>query len=233
MSGWTVGALVQRVQKRTENRANKLIDMNMEFFLALDEFCLDQHFWWRKKRGSFTTAIGTQSYDLSAAAGGTNPDLVELEEVILMNADGITVQAELNPIVDPQAQLAALLNTVQDTPSAFFIDPSTGLQTLILQAPPNVAQKICYEYWAIPMVTDPTQDTIPLVPGYLHWGLGYALEMRVYEVLYGQEDPRFTMAQGRYEQFKTVAARAPNWTGRSTQEARTTEDYASIVQAHG
>jgi len=233
MAGWSVTQIVEQVNRRTENRASKLIDLRMEFFLALDEFCNEQHFWWRKKRSSFTTAINTQSYDLSVAAGGSSPDLVELDEMILLNADGVTVAAELIPLFDPQQILAATVQNVQDTPASYFIDPKTSIWTLFLQAPANVAQKILYGYWAIPMVTDPTQDTIPLLPPYLHWGMLPCLEKRVYEFLYGQEDPRFAVASANRENFVLKASRTPHWSGRKTQEARANELTVNTVQAHG
>jgi hypothetical protein len=227
---WTVTQIVTEVQKRTENRANSLIDMNMEFLLALDEFCQEQHFWWRKRRGSFTTAIGTQSYDLSNV-GSKPTDFVEIDEAYLINADGVTVENELIPVIDNEAQLAATLNTVQDTPSSFFIDTQTSPTTLFLQAPSSVAQTIVYTYWAIPQSTNTGLTTIPLVPPYLHWGLVYALERRVYEVLYGQEDPRWQMANARYQEFVAKAART-SWTTQDKAEARTNENYVNTVQAH-
>src|SRR5690242_4024659 len=120
---WTVSQLVNQVDKRTERRASPKIDLRMEFFLALDEFVNDQHFWWRRKRAQFTAAIGTAAYDL-AATGGTDAnvqDLGQIDSMFLVNADGtISDDGEITPIFDPLAQAQAVLNTVQDTPSAAF-----------------------------------------------------------------------------------------------------------------
>ena len=72
VSGWTVSQIVQEVDGRTEGRASnkKNFNMRMEFFLGLDEFCQEKHYWWRHKLFSFQTVVGTLSYDLSSNQPG-------------------------------------------------------------------------------------------------------------------------------------------------------------------
>jgi len=228
MAGWTVEQLIEHVSKRTENRADDKIDLEMEFFLALDEFCSEQFFWWRKKRATFTTVIGTNTYDLSKVA----PDFAQFDTAYLIKPDGITLDGEMTPITGPTGQLKASLNTTQDVPASYFIDTNTSPQELMLQAPASVAQKILFTYWAIPMVTDTTEEDIPLVPNFLHWGLIYALERRVYEMLYGQEDPRYTVANARYEAFCEKAYAMPGWTTREVVTSRASSSAVNTVQAH-
>src|SRR5690348_13980410 len=144
---WKVTEIIEEVSERTEHRADKKIDLRMEFFLGLDEFVSERHFWWANKRATFNSVVGSQIYDLSLSqpsgsiqAGGGISDFAQFDEMILLAADGMTKQLNLVPIIDPVAQLAALNNTTPDTPAAYFIDVQTSLTTLYLQAPANVAQ---------------------------------------------------------------------------------------------
>lgn len=243
MPGWTPSDIITQVQKRTEHRADNKIDMFAEFYWGLDEYCSEQHFWWRHKRFSFTSVVGSQIYDLSAttASGGIQPaggvsDFAQFEEMILLQADGKTRQANLVPIIDPVAQLTSINNSVQDVPSGYFIDVNTSPTTFYFQAPASVAQLMLATYWAVPMINasqDASETVVPLVPPYLHWGLGYILERRVYEFLYGQDDPRFEMANGRYQEFVTKSARMPHWAGRKVQEAGVSAQVMPAVRATG
>jgi hypothetical protein len=227
---WTKSLIVGEVQKRTENRVANKMDLNMEFFLALDQLCNEQHFWWRKRRAKIATVIGQATpYDISTVA----PDFVELETALLMNADGVTVQRELTHITDPGHQLEMLLNNVRDTPSNVFVDTQTSYQNLCFQAPASVAQLVYFMYYAMPMVTDLTQDKIPLLPPWLHYGMISALERRVYLVLFGNEDPRYETTNEEYQEFLEAANNTPSWTSKKVTEARTTRSYARIVTAHG
>jgi hypothetical protein len=225
----------------------------MEFFLGLDEFLLESHMWWAKRRASFNTVVGCQVYDLalSAAAGtdfqghliqpgGGITDFGQLDEVIIPQPPGTspltppnTVRPVfLTPIFDPGAQLQAIQNSVSDSPSAYFIDSNISLTALTLQAPANTVSQLFYTYWAVSQVTDTTVDAIPLVPGKLHWGLVYVLERRVYEFLYGQEDPRWEMANSRYAEFVAKANRQLNWSAKKVREMGTDHRVMRIVKAH-
>lgn len=227
---WTVSQIVAEVQQRTQNIAANKMNLRMEFFLALDQLCNKQHFWWRKRRASITTIVGQAGpYDIS----GNAPDFVELETALLMNADGITVERELHHITDPGQQLQMLLNNVQDTPACVFVDTQTSYQNLCFQAPSNVAQLVWFWYYAMPMVVDPSQDKIPLLPPWLHYGMVTCLERRVYLVLYGNEDPRYETTNAEYEEFIEDANNTPSWSSKKVTEARTDRRYARIVSAHG
>lgn len=217
--------IAQNVNKRTEGRAGTKMDLRIELFLALDELCMEQHWWWRNKRLTVPAVIGTPSYDLSAVA----PDFAEFDEVYLINPDGVTIQAGMLPILDKQAQIAAYLNNVQNTPAQYFIDTTASLQTMQLGAPSNVNQNMFGWYWAMPMVTDPGTEDIPLVPPFLHWGLVHALERRVFKFLYGVGDVRATTAENDYQNFKVIAARQRTWTDKQVESFST---GSSAVRAH-
>lgn len=213
---WQVGDIVNQVNARTQSLADGKFDLRYEFFLGLDEFTNKRHFWWRKKRFVLPLIVGTASYDFSALA----PDFCgEFEEIFLINPDGVTIGARLLPILEPEGEVAAILNIVSNTPAAYLLDVTTSLTTLRLQAPSNVAQNLMVNYWAAPMVTD-VDDTemIPLVPQNLHYGLFDMLESRVFKQLLMQEDPRFQAAEAKYEQFVEEASRVPHWAGRKARE---------------
>lgn len=210
---------------RTENRASGAgkPDWFMEFWQALDEFTTEKHYWWRRKSASFQTVIGQQDYDLSSdATGSANaPDCEEIEEAFVVNADPQCHPKHVNPLFSARQVLAAIYGTaVQPEPiphSGYFIVPGE-FQQLSLAAPAQSVYTIGFTYWAVPMIvsSDVDNDYVPLVPPYLHWGLTYMLERRVYEYLYGQDDPRFVTSNARYEQFKAAAARSKQF---SSQEA--------------
>jgi hypothetical protein len=213
---WQVGDIVNQVIARTQNLADGKFDMRTEFFLGLDEFCNERHFWWRKKRFTFPSIVGTASYDISALA----PDFAgEIEDLFLLNADGTTIERILQPIVTPLGEIAAINQTVQDTPAAYLLDVTTSLFTIRLQAPSNVNQPMFGTYWASPQVTDPDDsETIPLVPQNIHYGLFDMLERRVYKLLLAQDDPRFEASDATYQAFITKASRIPTWAGRKARE---------------
>lgn len=209
---WTVTQIVTQVMGRTENRASgkRNFDPLMEFFLGLDEFVQEKHYWWRRKSFSLQTLIGQQSYDLSSNATGqaNAPDCVEIEEMFVINANPQYFPWGVPPHFTARDQVAALYgsnNIVGTVPQTGYFMALAGFQELVFMNKPTQVNTVAATYYAVPMVTDTSEDTIPLVPPNLHFGLVYMLERRVYEFLYGQDDPRFTMANQRYEQFKGIA----------------------------
>jgi hypothetical protein len=217
--------ITKNVNKRTEGRAGTKMDLGMEFFFALDELCLDRHWWWRNKRFVLQAVVGTAAYDISQVAA----DFAQFDELFLLDPTGLLIQSQLNPIFESTAQLAAILNATPDTPTAYFIDATVGPQALQLQAPSNVNQKLMGKYWAMPMVTDSSQDTIPLLPAFLHWGLIHALERRVFKFLYGVGDVRASTAEADYQRFMLIADRQPNWSDKKVSNIST---GSKAVQSH-
>lgn len=227
--------IVAQVSGRTNHAADRKLNLRVELFLALDEFCLEQRFWWRHKDLVLQLVTGQAEYDLSAIA----PQFAQFgKDVYLVDAGGTQIQSPdcpLTPLFSPRAQLAAILNTTNSLPASYFIRIATSPQTLRLQAPSSVDQKIVADYWAMPMIDDPDSNTedlpVPLVPKYLHWVLCYALELRVYEYLYGQNDPRWTVANAHYQAGVVKASRIPEWAVGKVSELRTF-DSDLAVQAH-
>lgn len=221
---------------RTQNLAANRPGFNIqdEFWLALDEFCGEKHFWWRRKAASFQTVAGQQEYDLGNQASPIAPDLEEVEEAFVVNAQPLPYPYIVNPEFSPRNFVASLYGNgaVQGilTANGYFIDPN-NFQNFVLAAPADSVYTIALTYWAIPMLSAGTsQDTIPLVPPFLHWGLVYMLEKRIYEYLVSQDDPRAQMATLRYNEFVMKAARSKQF---SSQEAKHSQMQRPSVSASG
>lgn len=226
--GYTVEQIIEQVNKRTDNKAARRFDLRIELFAAIDEFCIEKHFWWRRKYSGFSTGIGTQSYDLTNAqvANPVANDLQEIDDIVAVTpvvpSGGIPYNKthHLKPILTTEGIVAAMNPSGNVCPGDYMIAPGT-LRTIQLAAPADQVALFGVVYWAIPAVSDPAEeDSIPLIPDWLHWGLFYALERRVYEGLYGQEDERFVMANGRYEEFVEKAGKRPSWATNEVIEAR-------------
>lgn len=231
-----IQSIVTAVGETTQHRADQKLDLRVQLFLAIDELCIDRHFWWRQKKATVQLVVSqTTPYDLSTIA----PDFTEFDDVWLVDSSGTKLSENpLTALFDRASQLAASLNPTADIPSAYFLDTSftaNPLQNIAFQAPSSVAQKVLISYWAMAMVKDPGSNTedvpVPLVPPFLHWGLIYALERRVFKFLYGANDPRYGIANANYEDFKVKASRIPNWATGQVTEVRV-RDSRLGVQAH-
>lgn len=222
---------------RTENRAEGRVnyDPRMDFFQALDEFCGEKHYWWRRKSASFAVIPGTQTYDLSSnGTGQANAgDLVEIEEMFAVNGSPQQFPCGVHPEFSARDQVAAIYggsNVNGCFPRTGYFLTLGAFQSLTLGQSPQQAVTAAFTYYAAPMVTDTSIDAIPLVPPNLHWGLVYMFERRIYEMLYDQEDPRFAMANKRYEDFKVIAAKSKSF---SSQEAISMSTNHPAVTASG
>jgi hypothetical protein len=202
-TGWTAPQIIAQVLGRTENRAaNKPgFDPRFEFWTALDEFCQEKHYWWRRKVFSVQTVVGTQTYDLSENGAA---DLSEIEEIFCVNATPTQFPGSVHPQFTARDQIAAIYGNSAELAlipaNGYFLTPG-AFQQLNFMAPPDNTYTIAGTYYAVPMITDLATVNIPLVPPNLHFGLLYMLERRILEYLYGQEDPRFQVSNARYEQF--------------------------------
>jgi hypothetical protein len=232
---WTVTQIVDQVMGRTQNRATNKpkFDPRMEFWLGLDEFCQERHYWWTRKMMSFATQIGVQNYDLSGTTTGNAPDLAEIEEMFVVNASPQFWPYSVPPQFTARQQIGAVYGQPQVgqliPSSGYFLTPG-GFQQLTLSQPPNQVYTVAATYYAVPMVTDVTEDDIPLVPPNLHFGLIYMLERRIYEFLFGQGDPRWTVSNKRYEDFLETAAKRKSF---SQQQAIHASTNQGAVQAGG
>jgi|ERR1019366_6686854 hypothetical protein len=240
ISQWTVSQIIKQVSLRYENRnvGNNKPDPRMEWFLALDEFCQEKHFWWRRKAFSQATSVGQQTYDLSlTGAGNANAgDLAEIEELFVVNAAPQYWPCSVNPEFTAREQIGAIYGTQavgQLIPRAGYFMLPGAFQVLQLSQPPQQVYTIAGTYYAVPMVTDTSEDTIPLVPPFLHWGLMYMYERRVAEFLLTQEDPRLVTVEKRYQDFLKSAARTKSFSQQMAIHASTSGGAVSASGGRG
>ncbi len=218
----TVTQIVEAANKRTERRAETKLDLRLEFWFMLAEFCRENHFWWREKHATFNTAVGTKEYDLTADAGANADDFDELRYA--WRIDSATEKTELLQLHSSIDQAAAIEATTNDTVSSCFIKPGSP-QTLHLGAPANAVKKVRIAYWAVPQpAVDTTDEVIPLVPGSLHWALATAMEAHILVQLFGENDPRAVVALARRERAVQKAAKLRSWSSQRVFEMRASED---------
>jgi hypothetical protein len=229
---WTAIQIIEQCNKLTSNLAANKIDVAMEFWQGLDEFCGEKHYWWRRLLGSFTTTPPTQQYDLAGVAGGNEVEIEEVEEVFVVNATAQCSPGNVRPMFNARDQVAAAFGPGVGPffpRSGYFITPGSP-QQLQFSGPVTQALLIGYSFYAIPMITDTTTETIPLVPVFLQYGLKYMLLRRLYDFLYGQEDPRYTTADNNYQRFVLRASKSQSF---SSQRAVHASSSARAIQAGG
>lgn len=211
---YTISQVIEIASKRTERRVEGEIDLRSEFWAALSEFVLERRYPWRRKSFTFSTAVGTQQYDVSSAGlspyGSLATDLYEIRTVYRVEPG--PAFTELPPLVTEDQQMSALEATINGKPSAYMTLP-VALQTLVFNVPADAIYKMRINYWAAPdPVLDSAAEVVPLVPPQLHWGLPIALERNLFRYLYGQNDPRTMLAEKRYTDFLAKAARMFSFT---------------------
>jgi len=225
---FTVQQIIEIASKRTERRGEKKLDLTLEFWSSLQEFCRENHFWWRRKTYRFSTAISSASYDLTSDTGANADDIDEV--IRAYRIDSATSKSELNPLLDPEQQADAYEATANSEPSNYFITGASP-PTLRLSAPADRVVPIRLMVFATPQVPDDlASEDIPLVPYSLRWVLADVLEYRILSVLLGENDARAVTARQRRERAIALASAYAHWTTNQSWEMRS---GAPAVRATG
>jgi hypothetical protein len=205
----TRSQIIELANTRTEGRA-KTLNLKLEFLNALQEFCLESRFYWRKKSITFNTASGTATYDLSSSDA-------QLEEIISVRyVENATSVHILEPLFDTQAIEELQEATTTGKPGTYNIEPGTS-QTLRIGPIPSGIYKMRTTAWAVPVVDpeDDSAETIPLVPAWLHRTIAKLLERNILGFLYGEENARFARADAEYQkQLQQAMARRDGMIGK-------------------
>lgn len=184
------------------------LDWNTLFNQVLQEFCAEFRFWWRKKRLTFSTVAGTPTYDLTAITTvPANAGLFVEEITKIVRVESASSMCKLDPVTDDLSIAGYENDATQDKPSVWMPDESslTNPQSIRLGKIPNAVYSIYVFFWAMPVsVPDATDDTIYVVPPFLHHVISTALEKEVWRAYKGGSDPRFPTARDLYN--KKVAA---------------------------
>lgn len=230
----TVTQIVQQALGFFENRpANKgNFDPRMAFYQALDRFVQEKHYWWRRKVFSLNVAIGTEKYDLSDPLNANAPDLVEIEELFVVQG----VPLWWPQCVPPELTAWEIIGSIYgggigpSVPYGGYLIVPGQFQELQFSISPQVAYQVAGTYWAVPMVTDFTEETIPLVPPNLHYGLTDMTCVEFAKLLTGEGDPRLEAWKASLDDFKLQAAKSKQF---SSQEAIAMKSNAPAVHAGG
>jgi hypothetical protein len=205
MPGWTSSALIELADRRTERRGSKTLDLQSEFLMALQEFCLETRWEWRRKVVPLTLTAGKWSYDLTAIAPIPIFDLHQFVKhgvKFYPNASQPQNWCEVTPMFEKERQTAAIYSNTNfpqpAPPQQYFRLPGVPL-TLALVPPPDQNYPATLDYWAVPNLdSDAIPEIIPLVPPYLHHVLLKKLEAEIYRYTIGEGATKFQATMQRY-----------------------------------
>jgi len=198
----TRAQVISNVQRDTEHKLDDQLDWIATFTRVLQEFCAAHRFWWRKKRLTFQTAAGTPTYDLATITTVPTGAGVFVEEITFVcRTDGSNV-CEVEPVTDDEAIAQYVINSTSDKPAAWMPEGSdmAEFQEIRLSPIPNGIYTITVFFWAMP---NPEQDdddnTIYVVPKFLHHVVQTGLEREAWRLMYGPQDPKFLSADASYK----------------------------------
>jgi hypothetical protein len=216
--------IIALAHKNTGQRAANIgIDASAMLLAAVQEFCGEHRWYWRKKRFSFSTVASTATYDLTDSAIA---DITDLDELIsLWRIDSSSSKASIEPITDEEDQIAALDDTTTGDPTGYFWEDGTDM-TLRLVPIPSAVKTVRGRYWAIPSTIDSSEGTVPLVPGRLHNVLVKRLESMFLAAL--PEGQGTEESVTRLQEYQYLVASAKSRDRLSPKEKRkwVSTDYA-------
>jgi hypothetical protein len=195
----TKSEIVELASSNTERRAEGQLNLNLMLTHAIQKFCAEKRFWWRKKTLTLSTSPMVATYDLAAIAttpAGAGVEVEEITELVWVE-DAARVHS-LEPIFDDLSVIELIENGTPGQPASYTIDPNSH-QTLRIN-PPAGAYTLRMSFWAMPNpASDDVSDVVPVVPKYLHYVLADRLEMDILRRLYGPQDAKYLTAKAEYE----------------------------------
>jgi hypothetical protein len=193
-------SVIEVVHKRTK-RIGESLDMNLEFLVALQEFCASNRWYWRRRSLPFNSAQGEPVYDFADIGAG---DLERFIRLYIVESD--ETLTKIDPEFDHDQIDRMLSSSKTGKPSKYFAD-GDGLH---LYPIPDAAYDLRLPYWAIPTTLPEKQaNNIPMVPGPLHYIVAAALEKNVYRIILGDKAKEYLASKEYYE---AQVARASNLT---------------------
>lgn len=190
--------IISQVEKRTESRGKKQLDMKAEFLNALIAFVKERDWWWRRMSRTFSTVAGTPTYDFGA-------DWHRSQRMKLYTS--ATTWVWIYPLFDPDEQDAALQDTKQDQPCNYF--PDLTDPTMVRLTPiPNAVFTIRDSYWACPSsdTGDDQLEAVWRVPVHAHPIVQMKLEAIVLRFTLGEGAAKYQAAESLYQKMVADAA---------------------------
>lgn len=180
ISGMKRQLIIDTANRRTGGVGEKL-NLSAEFLIALQEFCLERQWWWRRKTVTLDTIQGINVYDMSDPESPVNaldcvriikcqffptPGQIPIMPTIVGQPSKLVV--DVPPIFsDADIQIAMEDEISTGFPVNYFLVP--GSSTAIEIVPiPDQSYHLRFNFWACPNGTiDTLADMIPLVPAHL------------------------------------------------------------------
>jgi hypothetical protein len=205
--GWTCSQLIELADRRTERRGSKLLDLQSEFLMALQEFCMEKRWPWRRRTTQLTTTAGSWEYDLTDPTNANVPDLHQFMQhgvKTYPNPGAPTSSLEITPLFERGLQDAAIFSArnyplqFSGPPSQYFMMPGAFL-VMALTPVPDQVYPISIGYWSVPNINeDSLPEAIPLLPAFLHHALLKKLEAQIFRFTLGEGTPKYQAAMSEY-----------------------------------
>lgn len=195
----TIEEAIELVRGFAEGRAKKF-NLDAWADLEIQDIVNRKRWWWRKKRFSYSLVVGDRTKDLNDSDAGIATDFHEMIDLRVLFSDGThqEVRRETDPAVIQGFYASGL---AAGDPGLYIIEPGTT-QTLRFDRPHSTARTLAGIYWAAHDPVTPGDNigiVIPLIPRQYHYVVVRALKKRIFEYLYGQDDPRYPVAVDDFE----------------------------------
>jgi len=186
----------------TENRVKKLT-LSAWLDTVISGLIHEKRWWWRKKTFTFTSVVGTQQYDLASATIANADDFEEM--INLSRVISGVAAAEIKYRSSPTDLQAILHSTTSGTPANYISVPGSP-KVIRFGANPVAAESYRGLYWAGHNAKlGASEETIPLIPENFHYVVVEKFMVRLFQYLFGQNDPRYisqvAQAQEAYDQL--------------------------------
>lgn len=181
-----VQEIIEAIRSITEQSVTKL---KLESWLSMElgRIVNRKKYFWRKAAFSLASEVNKPLYDAPA-------DFLQIASPLYEFQNSIKV-AEL-PFVSAHLQILQMIrDTTTGTPSLFTVEPG-GTKEFRLSPIPNSVRNYSAMYYRGATIkwTSPDEDEIPLIPQEFHYVVYQAMERRAFYYMYGQRDPRATIA---------------------------------------
>jgi hypothetical protein len=168
--------LIDTAHRRTGMVAEAKLNSDGEYLDALQSFCLERQWWWRKKTVALITDPTVAVYDMAAPTSPVNA--LDCQKIVEVNYFPTNAQTpiilppdkaymKLRPMFHDSNIQAAMEDVTTGAPQAYFMVPGSTTQIQITPIPDD-AYRMRWTFWAVPNGTQDTlEDMIPLVPAHL------------------------------------------------------------------
>ena len=191
-----VQELADAIRNITEDSVKKL-KIESWISVELGRIVNRKPYHWRQAVLSFDCVATTPTYNLSDI--GTTPlnlapDFLQFATP-LYEFQGTQKVAELPFVSDSLQTLQMIRDTTTGTPAVVAVEPGTTKTLRLSPIPAGVhSYSAIYYREAVIDWNTANQDEIPIIPSAFHYVLYQAMERRAFFYLYGQKDPRATIA---------------------------------------